>query len=736
MAWTKLCAALLVLRTGAYQAGERPVLGTNAPPTTSRKPQAFSVAQRTEQQSRLGVTIKYLAPLAERLGISFAERQRRKTSSEDDAYWEHKDGKWEFGEWVDGEWKADKSAGDMPPWLKAEMNPDGSLKKPEELRPIVGGGLKRCGFTWDDAAAKVSTTCTTDSDCVRPDDSFGLWPASANYSCFADVPNYERGEQGECVSAEPKMISDIYCQQVCGAYPGAWCDPEKCNCIKNSQAWNLSAPIQALDHEGRAEDLPNKTKAMIQDVHREWDAMPSGLPACPWRPPHRGCRNTSQYECTEGPEAGKCSAENWYGKSAQCTHSCVHVRLLKPAPYYALWIPGVKAGPYMIGERHPRYQHDASKLTPEARGLNLYESDVLMSRLCHSETNKFVGITLYSPMYEAKASRLVRSCERVGICCKATQLPPNAFGPDQPEGSEEFRFQTIAMKPSFILSQLQATALPVVFLDTDLEFHRFPNLFMPGSWPDFDRDVLLFNYWGNETLPQTKNRPNIGSAVAFFNATNRSRAILNAWAQAMSWDTNQRAPDDQVRGLNPNRPLPALPERPSPRFAAHASLGSSNAYVPATVASPGTACSSQVLDLLLSQGEWLKRASFGWLPSSYLRTMPSYYRGVVPVIDHDHGSAPGILKHSESKPKYPPVLDMELCEWWNETNKGRPRYMSVEETQKEVQDDAYTQLLCSTHGLCDGQTSWWNPNPAPQQVPQVPYAPSGAAPSESAGGGT
>ena len=129
MAWTKLCAALLVLRTGAYQAGERPVLGTNAPPPTSRKPQAFSVAQRTEQQSRLGVTIKYLAPLAERLGISFAERQRRKTSSEDDAYWEHKDGKWEFGEWVDGEWKADKSAGDMPPWLKAEMNPDGSLKK-------------------------------------------------------------------------------------------------------------------------------------------------------------------------------------------------------------------------------------------------------------------------------------------------------------------------------------------------------------------------------------------------------------------------------------------------------------------------------------------------------------------------------------------------------------------------------------------------------------------------------
>ena len=87
----------------------------------------------------------------------------------------------------------------------------------------------------------------------------------------------------------------------------------------------------------------------------------------------------------------------------------------------------------------------------------------------------------------------------------------------------------------------------------------------------------------------------------------RAKAILRGWAQAMAYDTNQRAPDDQV------------------------------------------------LDLLLGEGEWLKRASFGWIPSSYLRTMPAYYRGVVPVIDHDHGSAPGIIKHSEAKPIYPPV---------------------------------------------------------------------------------
>jgi len=87
----------------------------------------------------------------------------------------------------------------------------------------------------------------------------------------------------------------------------------------------------------------------------------------------------------------------------------------------------------------------------------------------------------------------------------------------------------------------------VVFLDTDLELHRFPNLFMPGSWPDYDRDVALFNYWANETRPETKNTPNCGSAVAFFNTTTRTKRLLKAWAEAMAYEGNARAPDDQVR---------------------------------------------------------------------------------------------------------------------------------------------------------------------------------------------
>ena len=66
------------------------------------------------------------------------------------------------------------------------------------------------------------------------------------------------------------------------------------------------------------------------------------------------------------------------------------------------------------------------------------------------------------------------------------------------------------LTPATILSQLKATQLPVVFLDTDLEFHKFPELFMPGSWPDDDRDVALFNYWGNETNITSRRTPNTG----------------------------------------------------------------------------------------------------------------------------------------------------------------------------------------------------------------------------------
>merc|ERR1712194_250990 len=145
------------------------------------------------------------------------------------------------------------------------------------------------------------------------------------------------------------------------------------------------------------------------------------------------------------------------------------------------------------------------------------------------------------------------------------------------------------MGPAFILAQLKLTQNNVVFLDTDLEFHQYPALLLQKSWPDQGRirDVMIFNYWGNETNRTYRYPPNTGSGVAYFAQSLKAKKMLIAWAEAMAYPPNKKAPDDQV------------------------------------------------LDKLLVEGGWLKRVSFGWLPSSYLRTMPAYYRGVDAVIDHD-----------------------------------------------------------------------------------------------------
>merc|ERR1740130_1732122 len=114
--------------------------------------------------------------------------------------------------------------------------------------------------------------------------------------------------------------------------------------------------------------------------------------------------------------------------------------------------------------------------------------------------------------------------------------------------------------------------------------------------------------------------------------------------------------------------------------------------------------------------------------------MPSFYRGVVPVIDHDHGSAPGINGgHSDQKPKYPPIKDMELCQPDAKENKGLDRYLPEAEA------------ACRLHGRCDdyadtASAPLASPSPSPSSSPvpsvgqpartPVPY-PTSASPSPS-----
>ncbi len=538
-------------------------------------------------------------------------------------------------------------------------------EKKEKLDPSKRTGIHRCGFTWDDAAVKSGSFCSdAHPECGAPPDTTdnpdSYWYGK-EYRCYDDLPELGVRAGGKQCRHVSKDATDSWCTEYCSNM-GTKCDPNYCDCsdggtgledsdaFKMPETFNISAAITDIpNYHFKPDKMPRRNATMVEAVIAAGEAQPSGLPECTWAP-GPDCSNTSQYECTAGAMKGRCSGDNWFDKpESGCTASCVHASLLNWAPYYALWYPGPLAKDWRRGEERPRYQHVAERLTFRSRGVDLSKSEVMMSDICKNADNHFTVVALFSPKYRFKAERLLRSCARVGVCCKATLLPPDAFGPGAPEGSEQFRFETIASKPSFIRDEMDATEGPVAFMDVDLEFHSFPQLFVPGSWPGGGRDVAIFNYWGNETDWEHASVPTTGSGVVFFNQTGRARAVLTAWAEAMAWEENTRAPDDQV------------------------------------------------LDTLLHEGGWLGRASYGWLPSSYMRTMPAYYRGVEPVIDHDHGSAPGLLKHSEAKPHLPPVDYMELCDPHHDDPDHVheaapvPRQQQEEEPEPVIDDDADTE---------------------------------------------
>ena len=382
---------------------------------------------------------------------------------------------------------------------------NGSAIQKEEID--LGGpgrtGISRCGFTWDDAAAKMGRTCVKagwGQACDTPPKTRfnpkSYWYGQ-KYKCFTDLPNLNdmtgNGTERQCRTVSV-AAGDDWCQQMCNS-EGTYCDPQTCECDgvawATEEVFDMAAPIQEHVPKLEADELPEMSEELhVAVVKVAKVGQLGGLPDCTWRPP-KGCSNSSQYECIMGANKGTCSAHNWFDRSSrECELSCVHTSLLSPAPYYAMWYPGPLAKDFMPGEKQPRYQHALNRFSLRTRGVDLRYSDVMLSAICKSTDNKFVGISMYSPAYKAKAERLLRSCSRVGVCCKARLLPPDAFGSAAPEGSDAFRFETLASKPSFILGELEATELPVVFLDTDLEYHSFPHLFVPGSWPNDGRDGL------------------------------------------------------------------------------------------------------------------------------------------------------------------------------------------------------------------------------------------------------
>lgn len=135
----------------------------------------------------------------------------------------------------------------------------------------------------------------------------------------------------------------------------------------------------------------------------------------------------------------------------------------------------------------------------------------------------------------------------------------------------------------------------------------YPTLFTPQGWAEYaaPRDVLLWNFQANASLFDGRVLK-MASGVAWFNKTDDAEALLLAWAEAMAYEPNVAAPDDQT------------------------------------------------LDVLVNRDGWIDRANYGWLPASYLRMMP-HHEGIAPVLDHDRG-APVSRKgrNSPVEPTLPP----------------------------------------------------------------------------------
>jgi hypothetical protein len=230
----------------------------------------------------------------------------------------------------------------------------------------------------------------------------------------------------------------------------------------------------------------------------------------------------------------------------------------------------------------------------------------------------FMAVTLFSQKYSSKKDRMMASCLDVGVCCLPALLASDAYGEEEAnaEGTGNFRYKTIAMKPLFIWQTIVHSHLPVVWLDSDMEFRQYPTFFDPGSWPrGIPRDVLLYNFWGNESM-YAGNKLSGGSGVMFFNNTERGIRMLFAWAQAMAYGPNDMAPDDQVLGL------------------------------------------------LVNDDGWMDRASYGWLPASYMRMMPAHYH-IPAVIEHDRGARPtggDGLGGYQARPSMPPHYEISRAE--------------------------------------------------------------------------
>ena len=115
-----------------------------------------------------------------------------------------------------------------------------------------------------------------------------------------------------------------------------------------------------------------------------------------------------------GANKGVCSGQNWFARpSRECELSCVHVSLLNPPPYYAIWRYGPRALPWDKGATLPRYSAHGSAAVREMAKHFENPKEILMSTYCESQQIAFAGVSFFSPNYRVKAERLLKKAVEI-----------------------------------------------------------------------------------------------------------------------------------------------------------------------------------------------------------------------------------------------------------------------------------------------------------------------------------
>ena len=110
-------------------------------------------------------------------------------------------------------------------------------------------GISRCGFTWDDAAAKMGPNCSASLDhpikCFAPPDTFSksesYWYGHP-YMCYTDLPDLDLHFGNRKCRATGPQSTDAWCNDNCNTVDSQ-CDPFMCDCEgPEEDHWKYKTP--------------------------------------------------------------------------------------------------------------------------------------------------------------------------------------------------------------------------------------------------------------------------------------------------------------------------------------------------------------------------------------------------------------------------------------------------------------------------------------------------------------